>query len=176
MLPHCRTLLLIKEVSGTGKQRRLLKISKLNTSLAARCVARLENWLLRLGISGIKQVQDEVILTPVKHSKQLMAGKRNSHSTQQLWQLPAAAKSVHRALLTASKSIKQTLSSQWNVSKRYYCLSLGGTPRLRCTRKHSFIQSSANKTFLPQVELITDIFIFSHRLKIKSLVQLYKNS
>lgn len=39
------------------------------------------------------------------------------------------------------------------------------------------MQSSANKTFLPEVvELITSIFIFSHRLKIKSLVRLYKHS
>lgn len=76
------------------------------------------------------------------------------------------------------------LSSQWNVWKRYYCLSLGGSPLSNIyldsdahTYNHSFTQSSANKTFLPEVvELITGIFILSHRLKIKSLVQLYKHS
>jgi len=101
--------------------------------------------------------------------------KQKPLSTQQPLQLPAAAKSVLSALLATSKSIKQTLSSQWNVGKSYCCLSLGRTTLSNIyldsdahTHNHSFTQSSANKTFLPgAAELITGIFIFSHRLKIK---------
>lgn len=51
------------------------------------------------------------------------------------------------------------------------------TPELIWVQSPSFMQSPANKTFLPQVvELIIGIFIFSHSLKIKSLVQLFKHS
>lgn len=126
-------------------------------------------------------MQNEVILTQVKHPKWLMARKRNKSHSLHNYQQP---QKLHRALLATSKSIKQTLSSQWNVWKRYYCLSLGRTPLSNIcldsdahTYNHSFMHSSANKTFLPEViQLITGIFIFSHRLKIKSLVQLYKHS
>lgn len=181
MLPHCRTFLLIKEVSGTGKQWRLLEISKLNTSLAACCVARLESWLLRFGISGIKQVQDEVILTPVKHSKQLMAGKRNRatlHSNSGSYQRQQRQSTV------PSWPPASLLSRHFQANEMYekditvypWVEPLGSDAH---AYNHSLMQSSTNKTFLPQVELIiflNDIFIFSHRLKTKSLVQLYKNS
>lgn len=110
--------------------------------------------------------------------------KQKPLSTQQTLQLPAAAKTVHHALMATRKSIKQTPSSQWNVWKRYYCLSLGRIPLSNIylhwdahTYNHSFMQSSDNKTFLPEVvELIAVIFSFSHRVKIKSLVWLYEHS
>lgn len=92
--------------------------------------------------------------------------EKHSHSTQQpLSPAAAAANTIH-----GNKQTHLTCPSQWNVWNRYYCLSLGRIHPSSIslgsgshTEIHSFRQSPANKTFLPEaVQLITGILIFSH--------------
>lgn len=89
--------------------------------------------------------------------------EKHSHSTQPpLSPAAAAANTIH-----GNKRAHLTRSSQWNVWNSFYCLSLGRIPPSSIslgsgshTQIHSFMQSPANKTFLPEVvKLITGIVI-----------------